>query len=67
MLGRYFPGSDVHTHLPGNLVKHRFYFSSFGWGLRPDVSHKLPGEGGADVVNPETTPEQPGSRGPAQL
>lgn len=57
----------MHTRLPGNLVKHRFYFSSFGWGLRPDVSHKLPGEGGADVVNPETTPEQPGSRGPAQL
>lgn len=57
----------MHTHLLGNLVKHRFEFSSFGWGLRPDVSHKLPGEGGADVADPETTPEQPGSRGSTQL
>lgn len=67
MLGKDFPGSDVHIHLLGNLVKHRFWFGSFGWGLRPDVSHKLPGEGGADVVDPETTPKQPGSRGPTQL
>lgn len=36
-------------------------FGRLGWGLRPSISHRLPGEGGADAVALATL------WGPAQL
>lgn len=44
LLEQYFPEVNVHKNHREILLKHRFWHSRSGWGLRVCIANKLPGD-----------------------